>query len=372
MALPVKSTDVFIIGGGPAGLAAAIVARQKGFNVVVADCDRGPIDKACGEGLMPDGLAVLRELGVTLNGCETGSFRGIKFTDREGSVHADFPQGHGIGIRRLLLHKAMQDHAEELGVRIWWGARVSSMRGEEVVVNGDAVRCRWIIGADGQNSLTRKWAKLSAGVTFDRRIGMRQHFQIAPWSDFVEIHWGEKGQAYITPISDHEVCVAVISKRRFQSFESGLAEFPDLVQRLESAPRTSNPRGAITVHRRLRSVARGNVALIGEASGSVDAITGEGLAMAFRQAIALGCALVQQDLSSYQAAHRKISKLPEFMANSMLLLDKSAWLRSRALRAFESNPRLFEQMLAIHVGERPLVPFGGGGFVNLGWKLLTV
>ena len=233
------------------------------------------------------------------------------------------------------------------------------------------IRCRWIIGADGQNSQTRQWAGLSRCVSSDRRIGMRQHFRIKPWSEFVEIHWAERGQAYITPISEDEVCVALISKRRFQSFDSGLTHFPELLQHLKAALRTSSPKGSVTIYRRLNSVVRGNIALIGEASGSVDAITGEGLAMAFRQAIALSCALAKEDLSIYQAAHREIARRPEIMAKTMLLMDKSTWLRSRALRTLDRKPRLFEQLLSIHLGERPLVPFGSGGYMNLGWSLLT-
>jgi flavin-dependent dehydrogenase len=372
MGLPLKSIDVFVAGGGPAGLAAAIAARQQGFGVIVADCARGPIDKACGEGLMPDGLGALHELGVTLDDCETGSFRGIKFVGQEGSVQADFPRGHGLGIRRLLLHQALQRHAEQIGVNTWWGARVSYARDGALTVNGDSVSFRWIIAADGQNSQTREWAKLSDGVNSDRRIGMRQHFRVKPWSEFVEIHWADHGQAYVTPIAADEICVALISKRRFHSFDANLAQFPELVHHLSGAPRTSRPRGAVTSHRRLKSLVRGNVALIGEASGSVDAITGEGLAMAFRQALALASALANDDLAAYQIAHRRIAKLPGFMSNAMLLMDKSSWLRSRALRALEQKPRLFEQMLSVHVGERPLVPFGADGFINLGWNLLTV
>jgi flavin-dependent dehydrogenase len=201
---------------------------------------------------------------------------------------------------------------------------------------------------------------------------MRQHFRVKPWSEFVEIHWAEQGQAYVTPIGSDEICVALISKRRFHCFESNLAQFPELLDRVKHAPRSSRPRGAVTSHRRLKSVARGRVALIGEASGSVDAITGEGLAMAFRQALALGSALADDDLSGYEIAHREIARLPGFMSHAMLLMDKSSWLRSRTLRALEKKPRLFEQMLSIHVGERPLVPFGADGFVNLGWNLLTV
>ena len=94
--------------------------------------------------------------------------------------------------------------------------------------------------------------------------------------------------------------------------------------------------------------------------------------MAFRQALALGFALAHEDLSVSQAAYRRIAKLHEFMANARLLMDKSSWLRSRALRAFERKPRLFEQMLSIRVGGSPLVAIWPRGFINLGWNLLTV
>ena len=74
-----NSTDVFVIGGGPAGLAAAIAARQKGFRVAVADGAQGPIDKPCGEGMMPDGLAALENLGVTVPAEDSYPFRGLRF-----------------------------------------------------------------------------------------------------------------------------------------------------------------------------------------------------------------------------------------------------------------------------------------------------
>ena len=64
------STDVFVIGGGPAGLAAAIAARHRGFRVVVADGVKPPIDKACGEVLMPDAITALDRLGVAIPAAE--------------------------------------------------------------------------------------------------------------------------------------------------------------------------------------------------------------------------------------------------------------------------------------------------------------
>lgn len=178
----VFDTDVFVVGGGPAGLAAAIAARQHGLRVMVADRAQPPIDKACGEGLMPDSLEVLGRLGVSLEcetgqGCETGSFHGIRFVGPEGSAAATFPQGHGLGIRRVLLHEVFVRHAEHCGVEMLWGARVSAIRDQAVLVNGRKISCRWLVGADGQNSQVRDWAGLSAGSGSTQRIGLRQHFQ---------------------------------------------------------------------------------------------------------------------------------------------------------------------------------------------------
>ena len=51
-----RKPDVVVVGGGPAGLAAALASRAQGLEVLVVDCAEPPIDKTCGEGLMPDSL----------------------------------------------------------------------------------------------------------------------------------------------------------------------------------------------------------------------------------------------------------------------------------------------------------------------------
>lgn len=78
----VNQTDIFVVGGGPAGLAAAIAARLKGFDVVVADAAEPPIDKACGEGLMPDSLDALLRLGVAIDPEQSFAFAGSVFSAR--------------------------------------------------------------------------------------------------------------------------------------------------------------------------------------------------------------------------------------------------------------------------------------------------
>ena len=151
-----------MIGGGPAGLAAAIAARQRGFDVTLADCSIPPIDKACGEGIMPDGLAAAQSLGIDLDAAGAHPFRGIRFCERGASVEAAFPKGHGLGLRRTTLHRMMVERAAEAGVRMAWGARVTGISGEGVIADGRLVRARWIVGADGGQSPVRRWAGLDA------------------------------------------------------------------------------------------------------------------------------------------------------------------------------------------------------------------
>jgi flavin-dependent dehydrogenase len=366
-----RSTDVFVIGGGPAGLAAAIAARQRGLDVTLADCSIPPIDKACGEGIMPDGLAAAQSLGIDLDAAGAYPFRGIRFCEGGASVEARFPQSHGLGLRRTTLHAMMVNRAAEAGVRMAWGARVTGISEEGVIADGRLVRARWIVGADGGQSPVRRWAGLDACRRDSRRFGFRRHCRTAPWSEFMEIHWSDGCQLYVTPVGAEEVCVVLISRDPHLRLDDALPRFPEAARRLRGAESTTLERGGVSASRRLKSVFRGRVALVGDASGSVDAITGEGLCLLFQQAVALAGALEAGDLTLYQTEHQRIGKRPEFMADVMLLLDGRGLLRRRALRAFEGHPRLFARMLAMHVGD--LSPFDSmTNGLALGWRMLTL
>ncbi|RZU40260.1 NAD(P)/FAD-dependent oxidoreductase [Edaphobacter modestus] len=363
-------TDVFVCGGGPAGLAAAIAARRQGLDVMVADCFKPRIDKACGEGLMPDGLAALAALGVTPTEEETGTFHGIRFVEDGRSVEARFPEGVGRGIRRTVLHDLLHQNAMELGVKFRWSTQVLNVRDGVVRAGSEEIRTNWLVGADGIRSRVREWSGLGGGRRLSRRIGLRQHFKIRPWGEFMEIYWCNGGQAYMTPTGKDEVCVVVVASHRVRSVREALASFPELASRLKGAEPVSTERGALTEGHLYDRVTAGHTALIGDASGSVDAISGQGLALSFLQAEALGIALKSGDLRFYEAAHRRIRRVPLFMSRTMLLMDRFGPLRRWTQGAFEKNPRIFEQMLSVHVGATPLTTLGIGGILSVGIQTL--
>ena len=366
--------DLFVVGGGPAGLATAIFGAQAGLRVIVADHNRPPIDKACGEGLMPDTLAAVEKLGVKLNCGKGARFRGIRFNDGDGETcaAATFANGFGLGLRRTELHSRLAQRAADAGVELLWGARVTLEREGGLSCDGRPVRCRYVIGADGEGSPVRRWAALE-GTRYERaRFGVRQHFGVEPWSDFVEVYWARDCQIVAAPIADDEVCVAVTSRDPLLKFHDAVGRVPELAYRLSGAPATNKLRGARTSLRRLRRVYRGAVALVGDASGSVDPLTGEGIGLGLRQAAALVEAIQRSDLQSYQAAHERIGRMSHLTSRLMLFMDTHPRLRRRALRTLAAEPSLFARMLNAQVGERDLSQCGLDLPVRLGWRLISL
>jgi flavin-dependent dehydrogenase len=349
--------DALIVGGGPAGLAAAIALRQKGLDVLLADAQRPPIDKACGEGLMPDARQHLAALGILASEQDGAGFDGIAFHSGRHQVAARFERGSGIGIRRLQLHSLLLARCQELGVRLAWGKRVVVAEGQPLRLDGELCACRYVVGADGQSSRVRQSIGLGQGRIISRRFGTRCHYRIKPWSRMVEVHWGDLGQAYITPVGPEEICVATVARDPAIRMEAVLASLPVLRAYLQGAGLLSTVRGALTTTRKLRRVTAGNVALTGDASGSADAITGEGIALSFRQALLLAEAIAVDDLAIYEAGHPAILRMPHLMSRIMLRLDAWPGLRERALGLLSGQPQLFAHLLRLHLGERSLGDF---------------
>ncbi len=339
-----------VVGGGPSGLAAAIALRNVGWSVTVFDSATPPIDKACGEGLLPDSLQALRKLGVEISRSSKDitsgfPFRGIRFTDEHSSVAADFPSAPALGLRRTVLHELLVRRASELGVDLRWGCKS----------NGSDGLCDLVIGADGGHSNMRQSIGFGDGRCTSKRYGFRQHFKVAPWSDYMEMHWGRRCQLYITPIAADQVSIAVVSRDQSLRLTKALDEFPEVKARLRNRSPITSERGSLSIMRRLSHVCRGNVALVGDASGSIDVITGEGLGLGFQQALALAQAAEAGSLEHYERAHRKLTRRPRLMANLLLSLEASPAMRRLALGTMAACPPIFASLLATHVGESSLL-----------------
>lgn len=401
--------DLLVVGAGPAGLALAIRARQLGLSVTVLErSPRPPVDKACGEGLMPDGLARLAELGVVLPEGECAPFRGIRYVDGDTVADGTFPaatpggeggppSGAGLGVRRTVLHRALADRAAEAGVALRWGVKATGLAapagaGEAPGVESDhgPLRGRVLVGADGLRSKVRRWAGLEGrsgsapsgtptpsgrGRGGPARFGVRRHFRLAPWSDRVEVHWAHRCEAYVTPVGPDLVGVAMLWSGDPASFDALLARFPAVARRLEGAPAASRDRGCGPLRQRPRGVVRGRIALVGDASGYLDAITGEGLSLAFHQAFALTEAARAAsggeawDLRAYDRAHRRLRRLPEALIRLLLLAEGRPPLRRRTVRALAADPELFDRLLALHAGAVGLRELGPAGTLGLAGRL---
>jgi flavin-dependent dehydrogenase len=446
--------DLLVVGAGPAGLAVAIAARREGLAVRVVDKAPGPpVDKACGEGLMPDGVAALERIGIDPRSLGGAPFAGIRYVDGDVVAEGEFPGAAGLGVRRTRLHAALAARAAAVGVEVEWGTRVVGLEsGEEgggrrdraddgttwavTTAEGERLEAAVVVGADGLRSRVRRWAGLggkgdgstpSSGDAGDpddarpslgalegdpenpdsdrrassgihappssgsapspapandptARFGVRRHYRVPPGElpRVVEVWWGDGCEAYVTPVGPEEVGVAMLWSGRKAGFDALLRGFPGLARRFVGRPVISDDRGAGPLLQRTRGVIRGGaaaggaaggLALVGDAAGYVDAITGEGLSLAFHQAEALVAAVIVGDLSAYAAAHRRLGRVPNALTSLLLAIERRPTLRRRAIRALAAEPALFSRLLAIHARQLPAAAFFPAGAARLAWRL---
>jgi len=363
--------DVLVVGGGPAGLATAIAAATNGFRVMVADARRPPINKPCGEGLLPEAVEALGSIGIELDSSLGCSLKGFRFSDDSYSVSAPIERGRAFGLRRTALHNLLVAKAAQVGVIFRWGARVAEFAAAGASVDGEFVGYRWLVGADGLNSSVRRWAKFSRPrMNCRTRFGFRRHFAIAPWSRFVEVYWGRKFQMVVTPTHAEDVCISFFSRDPKLRIADGLCEFPEVAEHLKGAHGATPEQGSLVGLTSLWRVASKHVALVGDASCSVDGIAGHGLSLGLQQARALADALSRGVLDSYRSAHRRIVSMPLRMTRLLLLMDASTWVRRKTLRLFEKKPELFAKIISVHTSRPQDDAFDAKEMFDLSWRVL--
>jgi flavin-dependent dehydrogenase len=396
--------DVLVVGGGPVGLATAIHCALAGLSVTVAEPRAAPIDKACGEGVMPAAVRRLAALGVTPDG---HPLRGIRYLDGRHQADAPFRNGNGIGVRRTALHAALASRAAALDIPVL-PTRVTAFERDAGHVTAAGVEARYLVAADGLHSTIRRMldggrpavrgAAVQGGAphrtgpgsrgSAGPRYGLRRHFSVAPWTDLVEVHWTARAEAYVTPVSGDVVSIGLLfaRPRRDRSQEAGLAgvtaseatasevtasevtasevtardgmrddtgrdfearlsAFPALLDRLRGASPASEVRGAGPMRQDVRRRVDGRVLLVGDASGYLDALTGEGIGVGLAQAEVLARCLAAGHPADYERAWRRVSGPAWRFTAGLLWSRNQPLLGPRIVPAAQRLPWLFSTLV---------------------------
>jgi len=390
--------DVLVVGGGPVGIATAIRCAQQGLSVTVAEPRTGPVDKACGEGVLPAAVRRLAALGVVPDG---HPLRGIRYLDARHQADAPFRHGNGLGVRRTVLHAALAERAAALGIPVI-PVRVTAFDRFDGHVAAAGIEARYLVAADGLHSTIRRaLERETAGGTeagngaagngagrpggpgngagrhpAPPRYGLRKHYRIPPWSDLVEVYWSAAAEAYVTPVSPDTVGVALLFAKPPRTaapavgangsrtaspavsvngsraaagpdgdYESRLAAFPALLDRLGAAPPASEVRGAGPLRHDVARRVYGRVLLVGDASGYLDALTGEGIGVGLAQADALARCLAAGRPEEYERAWRRVSGPAWRFTAGLLWSRNQPLLGPRIVPAAQRLPWIFPALV---------------------------
>jgi flavin-dependent dehydrogenase len=201
------------------------------------------------------------------------------------------------------------------------------------------LRARYLVAADGLHSPIRRSLGLEMSTGGSRRGGIRRHMQIAPWTDHVEVHWGPGTEAYVTPVADDCVGIAILTSQR-GGFDSHLSKFPALEERVRGHAHGPDM-AAGPLRQKVRSRVAGRVLLVGDAAGYVDALTGEGLGIAFGGAeLAVECVGADRP-GDYDRKWRRMSRRYRLLTAAVLQASEYGPLRSRIVPAAAALPKVF-------------------------------
>jgi geranylgeranyl reductase family protein len=298
--------DVAVIGGGPAGAAAATTLARAGRDVALFDKATFPRDKCCGDGLTTGALRLLENLGLDPTAVPSWQPVADTVLTSPSGRSATFPLPRHRGTfaavaRRADLDAALLDVARESGARVVEGSALRELGQDEervrLLVEGvGTVTAAYVIGADGMWSPTRRLAGAGEPGYLGDWHAFRQYFTgvdgPAATSLFV---WFEAdvlpGYAWSFPLPGGRANVGfgiardggkVARVQEMKQLWPDLLARPHLVEALGRGARPEGPHKAWPIPARVDRAPRhrGRVLLAGDAAAAGDVLTGEGIGQA--------------------------------------------------------------------------------------------
>src|SRR5437764_975956 len=299
------SADVAVVGGGPAGAAAAITLARAGHDVVLVDRARFPRDKCCGDGLTAGALRLLEHLGFDPGEVESWQVVSDVVVRSPSGHEVEFPLPRGRGVfaavaRRIDLDSALLDVARSTGVKVLDGHALTGATNasDRIILHVDgvgAVQCRYAIGADGMWSPLRKALGASTRGYLGEWHAFRQYFTGVSGAAAHELFvWFEAdllpGYAWSFPLPGGRANVGFGIQRdskvgRVQDMKQlwpRLLERPHIRDALGPGAAGESPHKAWPIPARVHdvSLSAGRALFVGDASCATDPMTGEGIGQA--------------------------------------------------------------------------------------------
>lgn len=324
-----QTTDVAIIGGGPAGAASGIQLARAGLQVTILEKEKFP--RFCiGESLLPCGNDLLRELGVWDKIESAGYLKkfGADFCSGDGSrLHRFwFKQNLGAAreytfqVDRASFDKLLLDHARGHGCEVREQTRVCALEGADTDTlrlgcsgpDGDYdLQARWVIDASGRNAFAGARVGLQRLPTLkSRRIAIYGHFEgvarnegkaeghIAivrlrdTWFWFIPLAHGRTSVGVVIP---KEKAGAGAGRRLEEIFQAAVEASSDAKARMAEARAVSPLAATGDYSWRFSSFATQRVILTGDAAGFLDPVFSSGVTLALKSALRASALLVKAD-----------------------------------------------------------------------------